>query len=912
MRKKLGVLLAQLEENTQKRFMDAFINEAYAHDYDVCIFSMYQKFQETELRNIGDSNIFSLLRPELFDGIVVMLDTLLTPGLEATLLKRLKDTYTGPVIVVDRKTDMFDHILMDHYSPIVKLVDHLIEVHGYKDIAFLGGKEGHPHSIQRLNGYLDSMKAHGLTVRDDRIRHGNYWYDSGHEFADYLMKNKDDIPQAVVCANDCMAIGVASKLSEYGLKIPDDIAIVGYDSTIEGRTSPVPLTSADIPAKECGIQCFNHLHSKITDTPLKPYELDAKILIGGSCGCKDFAPVLHKINRNEWKTDRSEVSYYSDFNHITEDMLCQTNYDKFFEMLATYTYQIRPFESFSICLNEGFMDAVNFIGDDALRSGYTDRMHLVIECGPNIAAGSNTVDLKRTFETKILLPKLNEEHDHPAVYIFAPMFFEDRCFGYVALNPGKDLSSYTETFRVWMKNVNMGIEAFYRQKALMGYIDQIKSDQVRDVQTGLYNYQGFLEKLSLMITMNSGFDRKVGVLALDLDSLKNINETYSIQTGDSAIRALASFVSSNTRDDEVCGRLGGDEFLIGIVDSDCSKRFEEITSSIPKEGIAFYDTDKVLHHMGVYSSNTQNDISKIQELDFIINRTVNAKNHAKMVSRKGSVVVKKMSADEKKRCNDVEKLINESLLTYYFQPIVRADDGSIFGYEALMRSTGGIELSPLDILEAASVINRLYDIEKATFDGVLDHIEKNSADFIDKKVFINSLPAYQLKGNDEKNLYDRLNRFHGQIVVEYTEASEFGNEDLNRRKDNYKKFNVEIALDDYGSGYSNVNNLIRYTPKYVKIDRMLIEGINSSDQKKHFVKSIVDYASANDIIVLAEGVETREELRTVMNLGVELIQGYYTGHPSPVPVKSINDEVMMQIRRYSLNRENNGVYEDLI
>ena len=87
MRKRIGVLLAQLDENTQKRFMDAFIKEAYAHDYDVCIFSMYQKYQETELRNIGDSNIFNLIRPQDFDGIVVMIDTLLTPGLGSTLFK---------------------------------------------------------------------------------------------------------------------------------------------------------------------------------------------------------------------------------------------------------------------------------------------------------------------------------------------------------------------------------------------------------------------------------------------------------------------------------------------------------------------------------------------------------------------------------------------------------------------------------------------------------------------------------------------------------------------------------------------------------------------------------------------------------------------------------------------------------
>lgn len=277
------------------------------------------------------------------------------------------------------------------------------------------------------------------------------------------------------------------------------------------------------------------------------------------------------------------------------------------------------------------------------------------------------------------------------------------------------------------------------------------------------------------------------------------------------------------------------------------------------------------------------------------------------MDRMSRLAIKDMSAEDQSRCNDVDRLLNESLITYHFQPIVRADDGEIFGYEALMRPTDGINLTPLEIISCASKLNRLYDVEKATFDRVLTHISENSALFEDKKVFINSLPAYQLEGNDEAILYKRLNDHSGQIVVEYTEASEFAEEKLEKRKSDYDKLKVEIALDDYGSGYSNVNNLIRYTPKYVKIDRMLVSGINASEQKKHFVKSIVDYASKNNITVLAEGVETKEEMRCVISLGVDLIQGYYTGRPCAEPISAIDEEVRFQIRRYNYNRDDSFI-----
>ena len=252
MRKTICIICAQIDESPQKRFLVPFLQEAFAHDYDVCVFSMYQKYQETELRDIGDSNIFSLIQFDRFDGVLLMLDTLQSPGLEYIIPQKIKTEFNGPVIVADKNCSEFKYILMDHYTPFLELVNHLIDVHHLTDIAFLGGKEGHPHSVQRYNAYLDALKAHNLPVRADRIRHGNYWYDTGHKFAEYLMQTPDDMPQAVACANDYMAIGVAARLSEHGYRIPEDIAIIGYDSCPEGLSSPVPLTSANVPCDELG------------------------------------------------------------------------------------------------------------------------------------------------------------------------------------------------------------------------------------------------------------------------------------------------------------------------------------------------------------------------------------------------------------------------------------------------------------------------------------------------------------------------------------------------------------------------------------------------------------------------------------------------------------------------------------
>lgn len=902
MRKRICVILAQLEEKTQKGIMEEFTKEAYAHDYDMCIFSMHQKYQDTELRNIGDSNIYSLINFDLFDGVLLFLDTLLFEGLAEGIEERLHNEFSGPVIVVDKESKYFEHVMMDHYTPLVKIVDHLIEVHGYTDIAFLGGKKDHIHSIQRLNGFMDSMASHGLTVPEERIFHGDYWYSSGYKTADYLNEHRDNLPQAIVCANDYMAVGLATRLSEYGISIPGDIALVGYDSNEEGRLAPVPLTSAEIPLASCGKMCFYKLHSAITGEKIPKIHLDYELFIGESCGCKGNGKTYVLQNRSEWKTDHAVSSYYSDLNHITEDMLCQKDYDKFFNILVRYTYQIRPFYRLWFCLNKEFKNPLNFIGENAIIRGYADTMNMVVKCGEGIEP-KDAVDLDRSFKTDILLPEMYEERDYPTTFVFTPMFFEDRCFGYSVLNQGPEQCIYNKTFRVWMRSVNQGTEAFYRQKALAQVVDRVTAEQVRDAQTGLYNYQGFHQELLRLSEEEKNKDAKVAIVAFDLENMKGLNEKYGRRQGDVMLAALAKLITNISGPNDVCGRLCNDEFLVGYIGKNCEERYHEIEKMIPDVGISSQDSEGNLITMNIHHAMRCEEIRKLADFDFLINQTVNAKNHLKKIKLEKENVYTEMTPEEKEKCRRVEELLDNGDLSFHFQPIVSAKDGEIFGYEALMRDESGSGLNPFDILQGASKLGRMYDIEKATFNGVLDRIEATPEEFDRKKIFINSLPAYQLNGIDEAILLSRLNKHRGSVVVEYTEDSEVSDELLEKHRREYSAVNVDIALDDYGSGYSNTNNLLRYTPHYVKIDRALISEIDKNAQKRYFVKSIIDYSKENDISVLAEGVETSEELRTVISLGVDLIQGFYTGRPGRKPIRSINEEILSQIKHFVHRKE---------
>ncbi|MBR1384564.1 MAG: EAL domain-containing protein [Ruminococcus sp.] len=292
------------------------------------------------------------------------------------------------------------------------------------------------------------------------------------------------------------------------------------------------------------------------------------------------------------------------------------------------------------------------------------------------------------------------------------------------------------------------------------------------------------------------------------------------------------------------------------------------------------------------------DNEKDSALDELFRKVYDLCRHIVTIKEQSSSGLDKLTLEERIELEQVEKIIDGNLLTYHFQPIVSAADGSIYSYEALMRPIGAPLISPYHILKYAALTNRLRDIERATLINVLTMIDTDTEKFHGKMVFINSIPNIVLSAEDDAVISSLLVKHSDQAVIEMTEQSNPDDNQIERLKSHYRTLNVRIAIDDYGTGYSNVKNLLEYTPNYVKIDRSLLSEIQNSQKKRHFVRDIIEFCHDNNILALAEGVETSEELRTVILLGIDLIQGYYTARPNPVIIDKIDDEIVAEILRY--------------
>ena len=885
-RRTIALLVGQAYEYYQSSFIEGLFTEAFANDCDVCVFAMYEKYQNTAAREIGETSIFKLIPYDKFDGFVLMLDTLQTPNLADSIMNEIRSKVKVLVITVDKQIEDFICIKPRHYDGIKTIVSHLIEKHGYTDIAFLTGKSWHPYSKERLQAFKDCMADHGLEINDNRIFFGDFWYTSGENLGDKLVKLSGSLPQAVACANDCMAVGLAKSLVKHGLRIPEDIAVVGYDSNDEGRYSPKPITSVTLPAKSLGVHAGMTILALINGEEPPVFDEPIDMYYGSSCGCSNESAEEVSILRPTWDTDLSSNSVFSPFNHMDEDLLSQSSFYGLMNTVFSYTFQIRPFRDFSLCLNENWQSYGEGVKNKEI---FAKRIMRALFCGPE-NAGMDKIGVDDYFDRDALLPGLFGYREKPSATFFTPIYFEDTSYGYAAISTEEPIS-ISESYRIWLRCVMRGLEYFRRQEQLRLTNAKLEANLIRDPLTGFYNYKGLQANAAEALKrLKKGVDDAyICMIAIDIKDLSGINNEYGRDAGDSAIVKVSEAIRRSVTDDDYVFALGNGEYSIAAAissreDTRHIKLLADIEQQIQNNHKEEYELN-ISFGYAVGSPESRNDLERLMGAA-VNNKNIRKHNIAK-VEEGGQ-----LTEEEKREAKIVHDIIEHNKLNYHFQPIVIASTGEIYAYEALMRADAVPYMAPPVVLRYAEFFNRLYDIEKATFNNVLKIVEqKNDLFAAGSKVFINSIPGHVLKDDDFNDFKSKLTQFSDRIVVEYTEQSEIRETEMAKLKKRYEDAGLQTAVDDYGTGYSNVSNLLAYMPNYVKIDRMLLSEIQNSPQKQHFVKDIISFSHENGIMALAEGVETEEEYKTVLELGVDLVQGYFVARPSANIVKEIDPEI---------------------
>lgn len=251
---------------------------------------------------------------------------------------------------------------------------------------------------------------------------------------------------------------------------------------------------------------------------------------------------------------------------------------------------------------------------------------------------------------------------------------------------------------------------------------------------------------------------------------------------------------------------------------------------------------------------------------------------------------------------EIINILDAKLLTPHFQPIVSLTRKKIMGYEALIRGPSDSALhSPFNLFTTAEH----YDLSNRLEFLAREITIQRYADLgIKEKLFINASPLVLLQPEFKKGETLRMLDQYGvnprSVVIELTERKPVDNYAIMRASaKHYRSMGFEIVLDDLGSGYSGLRLWSELLPEYVKIDKHFIHGLADDQVKFNFVRAIQSMATSLNCHVIAEGVETEDEFKIIVQVGITHAQGYYFAKPTAIPVAKINVSLFTS----SLDRE---------
>lgn len=257
----------------------------------------------------------------------------------------------------------------------------------------------------------------------------------------------------------------------------------------------------------------------------------------------------------------------------------------------------------------------------------------------------------------------------------------------------------------------------------------------------------------------------------------------------------------------------------------------------------------------------------------------------------------------------LNRILDDRLVTPYFQPIYDLNNGKIHGHEALSRGPKNSTLfSPEPLFSLALEAGKLHQLEILCREKALSKFAKLQLDGL---LFLN-VSASLLSSPDHQSgmtlaILQQLGLDQKNIVIELSEQHPYDHNGLSRHSvEHYRKMGFQVAIDDLGVGYSGLQLWSTLQPDIVKIDKHFIKDVDKDDIKREFVRSIVTIAQRLDCTLIAEGIETQQELDQLLEIGIKYGQGYFLGRPAEHPDFVENHYLAKQAQRRSRFQDDNG------
>jgi diguanylate cyclase (GGDEF)-like protein len=421
---------------------------------------------------------------------------------------------------------------------------------------------------------------------------------------------------------------------------------------------------------------------------------------------------------------------------------------------------------------------------------------------------------------------------------------------------------------------------------------ELEALAVRDPLTRLFNHGYLQEALQREIARSERYGHSFALGLLDLDRFKDTNQRYGHATGDRMLREVAALIRTRSRrsdlpfrlaEQEVVARYGADVFALILPETSrgsAATKLESVRRSVNalmlgddlppvtlSVGFASYPEDGTDREALVRSAQRALTAAKRVGGDQLVSYTPELEESG---TEAAALAASKAAA--------LGRSLAQAAFRFVYQPIVDVRHGDLIGYEALCRPTDAAFAHVGELFETAVRIGRIGELGRVLRRIVVEPMPTLAEPNI---LFVNIHPQ-DLNEDDFLELEPHLKPWARRLVLEVTETEAIRDAARARMQiQHLRAHGLRVALDDLGSGYSSLNLLAQLEPDYVKLDMQLVRGIQREGRAARLVHHLIEFCRGEGFATIAEGIETEAELQVVTELGVDYVQGFLLGRPSP-------------------------------
>jgi len=553
MKKKIAVFGNGWSDEYLKLVLGGIHAQAAACNVDLYVFINHAAGSEESPENNGEKAIYSLPELTLFDGIILLANTMNLSSERDYFTREIKRLHI-PAVCLEYELEGIPCIGTDTYSGVFELARHIINEHGVQNIAYVSGPADHQENQLRLKAVNDALASINKQVSPDNIIFGEWsYYDALNATSAWLETH--ELPDAFVCANDEMALGVCTVMDSLGIRVPEQIIVTGCDcNALSQRIYPI-LSTVARDWNKLGIESLDCILRQINGKAVPPLTIYNSVPVyGESCGCtvQDERIQLRRSSiLGQHRKKKENTIYEWHIRQIDDFMTKMTSIQDLKDHLGwnlSYNHNYEG-KDFLICIVDTFIEQ-DFHAD------FTEKMDVYLRIE------NERIQPLISFPKKDLLPPLEINPQNTNSFLFLPLHAQDNILGYVVFINHPDILYNADNLYTWTRHVSHNLVRMRQNVHMEELNKKLTEVSMTDSLTGLKNRTGY-DALAVPYLQKCQQEGKLGsMIFADINRMKLINDKYGHLQGDIALCTVADAIKATMPSDWIAVRFGGDEFIM--------------------------------------------------------------------------------------------------------------------------------------------------------------------------------------------------------------------------------------------------------------------------------------------------------------------------------------------------------------